>query len=452
MKLKKLIALVSSIAMISSFAVSSVAYAADENTNACEVSLKFTGYEKKGTATFAKVDVDLKVPETLSPYELKGADWETTFEDTYHGLTLQGLAIDIANVDGLAYVASLSTINEPVSATAASTALKLTYVNADSPTKGYSGEISKTLATLWYRITDATKVDATYNMSITNTVVGYTYWKGTSDSKTYEKGYTFNDFTVNGCTIKPEAKDPTIALDPTSATLKMGETETVKITATTENFDGTVEWTSDDKTVATVDKGVVTAVGAGEAIITATAGTATATCKITVEPADVPAPVITVKPDTAEMILGNTVELVASNDQDAKLTYTYKSSSDKIATVDVNGVVKAVGEGSATITVSAEGATSAECAINVRKATVGEDFTPTELGKKIKFIGMELLGVDSSDKYVYITKDGKETRKYDKTIGEILGGVWGEGASVDASLAIGIITADESSVFSFEIK
>lgn len=163
-------------------------------------------------------------------------------------------------------------------------------------------------------------------------------------------------------------------------------------------------------------------------------------------------PVITVTPDKAEMILGNTVELVASNDQDAKLTYTYKSSSDKIATVDVNGVVKAVGEGSATITVSAEGATSAECTINVRKATVGEDFTPTELGKKIKFIGMELLGVDSSDKYVYITKDGKETRKYDKTIGEILGGVWGEGASVDASLAIGIITADESSVFSFEIK
>lgn len=252
--------------------------------------------------------------------------------------------------------------------------------------------------------------------------------------------------------VKEDVKDPTIALDPTSATLKMGETETVTIKATTENFDGTVEWKSDNEKVATVDKGVVTAVGAGEATITATAGTATATCKITVEPADVPAPIITVKPDTAEMILGNTVELVASNDQDAKLTYTYKSSNDKIATVDVNGVVKAVGEGPATITVSAEGATSAECTINVRKATVGEDFTPTELGKKIKFIGMELLGVDSSDKYVYITKDGKETRKYDKTIGEILGGVWGEGTSVEGSIAIGIITADESSVFSFEIK
>lgn len=251
--------------------------------------------------------------------------------------------------------------------------------------------------------------------------------------------------------VKEDVKDPTIALDPTSATLKMGKTETVTITATTENFDGTVEWKSDNEKVATVDKGVVTAVGAGEATITATAGTATATCKITVEPADVPA-VITVKPDTAEMILGNTVELTASNDKDVKLTYKYESSNTEVATVDDNGVVKAVGVGEATITVSAEGATSAECTINVRKATVGEDFTPTELGKKIKFIGMELLGVDSSDKYVYITKDGKETRKYDKTIGEILGGVWGEGASVDASLAIGIITADESSVFSFEIK
>ena len=162
-------------------------------------------------------------------------------------------------------------------------------------------------------------------------------------------------------------------------------------------------------------------------------------------------PVITVKPDTAEMILGNTVELVASNDQDAKLTYTYKSSSDKIATVDVNGVVKAVGEGSATITVSAEGAKSAECAITVRKATVGEEFTSTDFGKKIKFLESKLVNIGNHNQFIYITK-GDETRKSDKTIGEILGGEWVEGADISGTIAIGIISDDPLDAFSFEIK
>lgn len=167
--------------------------------------------------------------------------------------------------------------------------------------------------------------------------------------------------------------------------------------------------------------------------------------------ADVPAPVITVKPDTAEMILGNTVELVASNDQDAKLTYTYKSSSDKIATVDVNGVVKAVGEGSATITVSAEGAKPAECTINVRKATVGEEFTSTDFGKKIKFLESKLVNIGNHNQFIYITK-GDETRKSDKTIGEILGGEWVEGSTVEGTIAIGVISESPLDAFSFEIK
>lgn len=248
--------------------------------------------------------------------------------------------------------------------------------------------------------------------------------------------------------VKEDVKDPTIALDPTSATLKMGKTETVTITATTENFDGTVEWKSDNEKVATVDKGVVTAVGAGEATITATAGTATATCKITVEPADVPAPVITVKPDTAEMILGNTVELTASNDKDVKLTYKYESSNTEVATVDDNGVVKAVGVGEATITVSAEGATPAECAINVRKAKVGD----TDISdKKIKFLESKLVNIGNHNQLIYITK-GDETRVSDKTIGEILGGEWVEGSTVEGTIAIGVISESPLDAFSFEIK
>lgn len=159
-------------------------------------------------------------------------------------------------------------------------------------------------------------------------------------------------------------------------------------------------------------------------------------------------PIITVKPDEAKMIIGNTVELTASNDKDVKLTYKYESSNTEVATVDDNGVVKAVGVGEATITVSAEGATPAECAINVRKAKVGD----TDISdKKIKFLESKLVNIGNHNQLIYITK-GDETRVSDKTIGEILGGEWVEGSTVEGTIAIGIISESPLDAFSFEIK
>ena len=87
-----------------------------------------------------------------------------------------------------------------------------------------------------------------------------------------------------------------VTLAPTSATLTLGETETVTLTATVlpaEATDKSVTWSSSDEAVATVTDGVVTAVAAGTATITATAtnGTAdtsddfSATCEVTVSPA-----------------------------------------------------------------------------------------------------------------------------------------------------------------------
>ena len=87
-----------------------------------------------------------------------------------------------------------------------------------------------------------------------------------------------------------------VTLAPTSATLTLGETETVTLIPTVLPNDATdksVTWTSSDETVATVTDGVVTAVAAGTATITATAtnGTAdtsddfSATCEVTVSTA-----------------------------------------------------------------------------------------------------------------------------------------------------------------------
>lgn len=73
-----------------------------------------------------------------------------------------------------------------------------------------------------------------------------------------------------------------ITLDKETLSLKTGETGT--LTATVEPADATdvVVWKSSDEEVAVVEDGVVGALTAGTATITATAGTKSATCKVIV--------------------------------------------------------------------------------------------------------------------------------------------------------------------------
>lgn len=72
----------------------------------------------------------------------------------------------------------------------------------------------------------------------------------------------------------------TISLDKTEATIAEGET--LVLTPTVAPVGTAVTWSSDHDEYATVENGIVTGVSAGSAIITAKAGSATATCTVTV--------------------------------------------------------------------------------------------------------------------------------------------------------------------------
>ena len=89
------------------------------------------------------------------------------------------------------------------------------------------------------------------------------------------------------CTVTVLPVDATdIVLDPLEITLAQGETAQVTATVRPENYDGKLEWTSDNTSVAVVDlNGKVTAVGDGMATITAAVGDVKATCKVTVSTA-----------------------------------------------------------------------------------------------------------------------------------------------------------------------
>lgn len=153
---------------------------------------------------------------------------------------------------------------------------------------------------------------------------------------------------------------------PSAATMNKGDTLQMEISFGTENeaeAEAIAEaaekldlvWTSSDEAVATVDgDGLVTAVGAGTAEITVSVadGNLSSSCLVTVT---VPATGLSV-PDTLELVMNgeNTAQLGAeATPEDATdVTLTYASSDESVVTVDESGLVTAVANGEADITIT----------------------------------------------------------------------------------------------------
>lgn len=115
----------------------------------------------------------------------------------------------------------------------------------------------------------------------------------------------------------------------------------------------TIEWTSSDESVATVDEtGTVTAVAAGEANVTASvkdADIAASThIKVVVTPTGVVAPESIDLVTNGENTKDLDAKLVPADATDVKLAY--ESSDESIAAVDETGKVTAVANGECTIT------------------------------------------------------------------------------------------------------
>ncbi len=144
-----------------------------------------------------------------------------------------------------------------------------------------------------------------------------------------------------------------ISLDKTSVALAKTKTTTLTVSykPTNTTADKTVTWSSNNPSVATVANGVVTAVAAGTAVITAKVGDLTATCTVTVsEPVALTG--ISLDKTSGDLEVNGTETLTViynpTNTTDDK-TVTWTSNNTSVATV-TNGVVTAIGTGTATIT------------------------------------------------------------------------------------------------------
>ena len=162
-----------------------------------------------------------------------------------------------------------------------------------------------------------------------------------------------------------------VSLDKTSLELETGDKYILKANVLpTDANDKSVTWTSSDKNVVTVNDGVIEAVGAGSAIITATTtdGGYTATCEINVTRKIVPVTGIGLDNSELEINVRNNVTLVAtvipSNATNQELIWL--STNSDVASVDNGGVVTANSEGEAIITVeTVDGGYKTYCLIKV---------------------------------------------------------------------------------------
>jgi len=161
-----------------------------------------------------------------------------------------------------------------------------------------------------------------------------------------------------------------INMNKTTAAVFVGFTEQLRATLVPSNaFSQTFTWTSDKETVATVDRsGLVTAVAPGNATITATSIGKTATCAVTVTYAN-PVTAISLDQSTLNLTAIGTNTGLAATIVPSNATYSvisWMSSDNSIATVSANGVVSAVGFGSATVTATTlDGNKAATCVIYV---------------------------------------------------------------------------------------
>ena len=172
--------------------------------------------------------------------------------------------------------------------------------------------------------------------------------------------------TVTDGTIKVQS----ISLKSTTEILTKGSTKTIYAVYNPSNVtDKVLTWSSSNTGVATVSEGVVKAVGTGVATITAKSrdGGKTASCTVVVTDKNSQMKEITLKTTEKTMKKGENTTIYAvynpSNVNDKVLYWI--TSNPKVATVS-EGVVKAVGKGTATITaISKDGGKTATCKITV---------------------------------------------------------------------------------------
>lgn len=242
-----------------------------------------------------------------------------------------------------------------------------------------------------YRLTTLMH-DSQYRMAIAWQNVAYnqpphpSYYIGSAALATDENGNTLNYLAPAVPYTKVVYEY--MQVDATGITLDKSEvsverTKTTRLIASAEPADAypiEIEWKSSDESIATVEEGVVKGISDGEATITATVnGGPSVDCKVTVYSNH--ATGVTLSETAMTVGTGKTSRLTANvaPDETTDKSVTWSSDNERVAKVDKNGVVKGIGDGTATITATTvDGGFTASCVVNVYPLVTADVTDDTE--------------------------------------------------------------------------
>ncbi|MBQ8507491.1 MAG: Ig-like domain-containing protein, partial [Clostridia bacterium] len=329
---------------------------------------------------------DLVVPETMTMGVGETAKQMLVIAGTAEKMEYVSSNTKVATVDAEGVITAKKAGSATITVTATgvdgislSAATKLTVKKA--PTKVALSDKTKTIGvgevvTLTAKLSPSGAYSAIAWTSSDESVV-----QVNADGEIYGAGEgsaTITAETFNGkkasCKVEVLGAPAELTVDVTELKLNVKKTYTLKAeakSATGGKCAGTLRYASADTSVATVDaKGKVTAKKAGETTITvSTYNGIVHEVKVSVfaQPKKV---TLNVTKETIEK--GATLQIVPSVEADAYTTYSYTTSSKKVATVDASGLVTALAEGTATITVKTANGKKATA-----KITVIDPYKPT---------------------------------------------------------------------------
>ncbi|MDI9510157.1 MAG: hypothetical protein GX319_05035 [Clostridiales bacterium] len=224
---------------------------------------------------------------------------------------------------------------------------------------------------------------------------------------------------------KVTVKKTTITLSKKNITIERGENFT--LSATTSNM-SPVTWKTSRKSIATIDdNGKITGLKPGETIITASADGSKASCKVTVK-----YPSVKLFDKKVSLYRGQSVKLKA--DVSSGVEPTWKSNRKSVATINPDGTLIAIKNGTATITAKVDGV-AATCEVVVKKPdiTLSTDELNIKVGKKellsahvssgnypvwstsnpnvatVDSLG-RVTGIKKGKAYIYVKEDGTKVR------------------------------------------
>ena len=235
--------------------------------------------------------------------------------------------------------------------------------------------------TLSYKSSNETIVKVDENGLIT--AVG----KGNANITVYFKGNEKYGASENK-TIMVSVELDEASISAKDIKLNVGKSTTVDVTTTPEGLDVTYDVA--DKTIVSVDDGTVTALKAGNTTITIiikedgihAVNSTTINVSVSLNDASVG-----VENDTLDLTVDDESSIVAITTP-SDLTVKYESNDTNVATVDENGLITAVGEGTAIITVSVgDGVTYA---VNSTTVTVSVSKVPTEISVEVDNVELKV--------------------------------------------------------------